>query len=182
MRPEHSAEAPVPERRPVAAVIGGASVDAAVEAAAEQLGTALVDRGFRIVSGGRGGVMAAVSRGAHRSPGYTEGTVVGILPTVDASEANPWVDVVIPSGLGHARNVLVVATGDVVVAVGGSAGTLSEMALAWSHGKPVVALDIGHGWSARLAGQSLDDRRSDVVHRATSPQEAAERARELVAP
>jgi len=167
-------------RRPVAAVIGGATVSESVAAAAEALGTALVDHGFRIVSGGRGGVMAGASRGAHGSARYTEGTVVGILPTLDADDANPWVDIALPTGLHHARNVLIVAMADVVVAVGGSAGTLSEMALAWTHGKPIIALDVGDGWSSELAGRALDDRRTDVVHRATDPHEAAVLAERLV--
>lgn len=116
--------------------------------------------------------MAAASRGAHQSARYTEGTVVGLLPTLDPADANPWVDVVVPTGLHHARNALVVGMADVVVAVGGAAGTLSEMALAWTQGKPVVALDLdGEGWSARLAGHALDDRRDAVVARGTTAAE-----------
>jgi len=166
-------------RRPVVAVVGGGAVPPEVAAAAQALGTALVDRGFRLVTGGRGGVMAAASWGAHASARYTEGTVVGLLPGLDPDDANPWVDVVVPTGLHHARNALVVAMADVVVAVGGAAGTLSEIALAWTQDKPVVALDLGTGWSARLAGQAVDARRDDVVHRATTPEQAAERAEQL---
>jgi hypothetical protein len=159
-------------RRPVAAVIGGNQASTELLAAAEAIGRGLVDEGFRLVTGGRGGVMAAASRGAHASERYTEGTVVGLLPTLDSSDANRWVDIVVPTGLHHARNALVVGMADVVVAVGGSAGTLSEMALAWTQGKPVVALDLGEGWSARLAGEALDPRREDVVRRATTAGEA----------
>jgi len=159
-------------RRPVAAVIGGNTASEELLAAAEAIGCGLVDHGFRIVTGGRGGVMAAASRGAHRSRSYIEGTVVGLLPTLDPADANPWVDIVVPTGLHHARNALVVGMADVVVAVGGSAGTLSEMALAWTQGKRLVALDIGEGWSARLAGEALDPRREDIVHRATTAEEA----------
>lgn len=163
-------------RRPVAAVIGGNAGSEGLLEAAEAIGCGLVDQGFRLVTGGRGGVMAAASRGAHRSDRYTEGTVVGLLPGLDAAEANPWVDVVVPTGLHHARNTLIVAMADVVVAVGGGAGTLSEMALAWTHGKPVVALDLGEGWSAQLAGQALDGRRGDVVHRAVDAADAVAQA------
>lgn len=164
------------QRRPVAAVIGGNSGSEQLLQAAEDIGRGLADHGFRLVTGGRGGVMEAASRGAHASEAYQEGMVVGLLPTLDPADANPWVDVVVPTGLHHARNALVVGMADVVVAVGGSSGTLSEIALAWTQGKPVVALDLGEGWSARLAGQAVDDRRDDVVHAATTAQEAVRRA------
>lgn len=170
-------------RRRVVSVVGGATGSEPLLAEAEALGRALVDAGFRVATGGRGGVMAAASRGARSSPRWTEGTVVGLLPGLDAADANPWVDVVIPTGLHHARNTLLVAMADAVVAVGGGAGTLSEIALAWVHGKPVVALDLGEGWSARLAGERLDERRADVVLRATSADEAlAQVVRALSAP
>ena len=163
-------------RRPVVAVIGGNTGSEELIQAAADIGRGMVDHGFRLVTGGRGGVMAAASRGAHGSGRYTEGTVVGLLPTLDPGDANEWVDIVVPTGLHHARNALVVGMADVVVAVGGSAGTLSEMALAWTQGKPVVALDLGEGWSARLAGEALDGRRDDVVRRAGSAAEAVELA------
>ncbi len=168
------------QRRRVAAVIGGNTGSEALMEASVDIGRGLVDAGFRLVTGGRGGVMAAASRGAHLSERYTEGTVVGLLPTLDPADANEWVDVVVPTGLHHARNALVVAMADVVVAVGGSAGTLSEMALAWTQGKPVVALDLGEGWSARLAGEALDDRREAVVARGTSAAEVVRLAVEAV--
>ena len=108
--------------------------------------------------------------------------VVGVLPGLDAAAANEHVDVAIPTGLNHARNTVLVAMADVVVAVGGGAGTLSEIALAWRHGKPIVALDLGEGWSARLAGERLDGFRHDVVHRAGDASEAVQLAVELVGP
>lgn len=148
-------------RRAVVAVVGGAHAPEHVLAAAEALGRALVDAGWRIVTGGMGGVMAAASRGGRKAAGWFDGAVIGVLPTVDAATANSWVDVSIPTGMGHARNVIVVASADVVVAVGGGAGTLSEIALACAHGKPVIGLEVGEGWSSRLVGEVLDDR-SDV--------------------
>lgn len=144
-------------RRPVVAVVGaGARADGgplprALLAAAEEMGRLVVDAGARLVTGGLGGVMAAASRGARTAPGWREGRVVGILPGEDPSAANPWVDVVIPSGLGQARNALVVATAQVVVAIGGEAGTLSEVALAVKMGRPVVALRSSGGAAAHAA-------------------------------
>lgn len=154
-------------RRPVVAVVGGAHALDPVLAAAEGLGRGLVDSGYRIVTGGLTGVMLAASRGGRTAKGWFEGAVIGVLPGLDAMTANPWVDIALPTGLNHARNVIVVACADVVVAVGGGAGTLSEIALAWTHGKPVIGLDVGEGWSSRLAGEAIDDRRSDHVHRAS---------------
>ena len=106
--------------------------------------------------------------------------IVGVLPGLDARAANPWVDLAIPTGLNHARNVVLVSMADVVVAVGGGSGTLSELALAWQHDKPIVCLDLGVGWSARLAGERLDSRRADRLHGATSAAEAVRLAAELV--
>ena len=92
--------------------------------------------GAVVVCGGLGGVMEAVCRGAQGAGGRT----VGILPGDDRHQANPYVDVAVATGLGEARNVVVVRTADVVVAVGGEFGTLSEIALAIKLGKPVVGL------------------------------------------
>lgn len=80
--------------------------------------------------------MAGACQGAREAGGRT----VGILPGSDASAANPWVEVVVPTGLGHARNVLVVQSGDAVLALPGSWGTLSEVALALKSGRPVVSV------------------------------------------
>jgi len=158
-------------RRAIVAVIGNgvASEDATV--LAREVGRLLIDAGFRLVTGGLGGVMEAASRGAHDSAAYREGDVVGILPSSDASTANAWVDVAIASGLGIARNAVVVATADAVIAVGGGSGTLSEISMAWQLGKVVVGLDVA-GWSRELAGRAIDDRREDVVIGASTAGEA----------
>jgi uncharacterized protein (TIGR00725 family) len=169
-----------PRRRPVAAVVGANSASDAILSAAEQIGAALVNAGFRVATGGLGGVMTAASRGARHASGWTEGSVVGVLPGLIAAEANPFVDLVVPTGMNYARNTILVAMADVVVAVGGGSGTLSEIALAWQHGKPIVTLDIGEGWSARLAGERLDHRREDHLHRAVDAEEAVRIALSLV--
>jgi uncharacterized protein (TIGR00725 family) len=107
------------------------------EQLAERLGALAAERGAVVVCGGLGGVMEAACRGAKRQGG----TTVGILPGLDRAAANPHVDVALPSGLGEARNALVVRAADVLIAVGGGHGTLSEIALALKAGKRVIGLD-----------------------------------------
>jgi len=168
-------------RVPVVAVIGSAgSLPPELEDLCRGLGAALMEAGFRLVTGGRGGVMEAVSRGARESQAWVEGRIVAILPSYRRSEANAFCDVVIPTGLQLARNVLVVASADVVIAVDGGAGTLSEVALAWQLERPVIALG-GTGWAGKLAGESLDHRSDRRVRPATSVEEAVRLSRELAA-
>lgn len=157
-------------RKPVVAIVGASSASQPLVTAAEAIGEGLVNAGFRVATGGLGGVMTAASRGARNAAQWVDGDVIGILPSGVAAEANPYVDIAIATGLGFARNVVLVQTADVVVAVGGGSGTLSEIAFAWQFGKPIVALDLGEGWSAKLAGETLDGRRQDAVVRATSPE------------
>lgn len=106
-------------------------------AAAEAVGALIAGAGQALTCGGRGGVMAAACRGAKRAGG----TTIGILPGYDTSEANQWVDHIICTGLGHARNAVVVASGEAIIAIGGGFGTLSEIALALKMGKRVIALE-----------------------------------------
>ncbi|MBI2898503.1 MAG: TIGR00725 family protein [Deltaproteobacteria bacterium] len=168
-------------RRLIAAIIGSARASSDEEGTAAALGEELVDAGFRVLTGGLGGVMQAASRGARRAARYQSGDVIGILPSYDASHANEFVDIPICTGLNHGRNLVVVASADVVLAVGGQSGTLSEIALAWQLGKPVIAVGAGDGWGRRLAGVAIDDRRSDRVHGPLPPAEAVELAVRLVA-
>ena len=167
-------------RRLQVSVIGANRASPDLVREAETLGAGLVEAGFRVVTGGLGGVMEAVSRGARLAAGDDEGRVIGILPGLDPTEANEHVEIVLPTGMGYARNVLVVAAGDAVIAVGGRSGTLSELAMAWQLGKPLVALDLGEGWSSRLAGEAIDDKRSDRIHRAESAEEAVAQVRRLL--
>ena len=118
------------------AVVGPGDADAATEAAAERVGRGIAEQGAVVVCGGLGGVMAAACRGAKAGGG----TTVGLLPGSDRTAANRWVDVAIPTGLGQGRNALVVRSADVVIAIGGGYGTLSEVALALRRGTPVVGL------------------------------------------
>lgn len=112
---------------------------------AEQVGAAAARAGATVVCGGLGGVMAAACAGAKRAGGRT----VGILPGTDRGAANPHVDVAVPTGLGEARNVLVVRAADALVAVGGAYGTLSEIALGLAAERPVVGLET---WELRRDG------------------------------
>jgi uncharacterized protein (TIGR00725 family) len=106
---------------------------------AETVGRLLAERGAVVVTGGRGEVMAAAARGAKEAGG----TTIGILPGETRAEANPWLDHVVVTGIGHARNLAVVASGDAVIAVGGRYGTLAEIGFALTLGRPVVVLEPG---------------------------------------
>jgi uncharacterized protein (TIGR00725 family) len=118
------------------AVIGAGEGPPDLLARAEAVGRGLAEGGAVVVSGGLGGVMAAACRGARAAGGLT----VGILPGEDRADANRWVSVAVPTGLGELRNGLVVRAADAVIAVGGAFGTLSEIALALKRGTPVVGL------------------------------------------
>lgn len=148
-------------RRIQIAVIGHGRPSAEVEAWAEEVGERIAECGAIVVCGGLGGVMAA----AARSAAWRQGTSVGILPGYDPRSAAQDLSVVIPTGLGHARNVLVVASGDAVVALPGASGTLSEIGLALTIEKPVVAV---RAWS-HIEG----------VHVADTPRQAVDTALRL---
>jgi uncharacterized protein (TIGR00725 family) len=119
-------------------VIGSGSCEEGSEAwaLAEEVGRGLAEAGATVVCGGLGGVMEAVARGAARAGGE----VIGIVPGVSAGDANPHCTHVVASATGYARNLAVVASGDVVIAVGGEWGTLSEIGHARNLGRTVVAL------------------------------------------
>ncbi|HEX9380682.1 MAG TPA: TIGR00725 family protein [Gaiellaceae bacterium] len=106
---------------------------------AEEVGRLLAERGATLVCGGKGEVMAAAARGA-KSAG---GTTIGILPGETRTDANEWIDHVVVTGIGHARNLAVVASGDAVIAVGGRYGTLAEIGFALRLGRRVVILEPG---------------------------------------
>jgi uncharacterized protein (TIGR00725 family) len=118
------------------AVVGPGDASPAELAVSEELGAALASAGAVVVCGGLGGVMEAACRGAKSRRGLT----VGLLPGLDRSAANGWVDVAIPTGMGELRNGLIVRAADAIVAVGGGAGTLSEIAFALKAGRPVIGI------------------------------------------
>jgi len=106
---------------------------------AEEVGRLLAEGGATVVTGGLGEVMAAASRGAKDA----RGTTIGILPGETRAGANPWLDYVVVTGIGHGRNLAVVASGDAVIAVGGRYGTLAEIGFALTLGRPVIVLEPG---------------------------------------
>ena len=139
------------------AVVGASQATVADMRDAEEVGRLLAERGAIVVCGGRGGVMAGAAKGAAEAGG----TVVGMLPGEDRSDANEWVTVSIPTGMGELRNGLIVRAADVMIAVGGSYGTLSEVAL---------------GLRADLSVYGLHTWEIDGIEQVQSPAEAVERA------
>ena len=139
---------------------------------AEDIGMYIAERGAILVCGGRGGVMEAAARGAKKAGGIT----IGILPGGSRGEANPYIDIAIPTGLLHARNAINVLAGDVVIVIGGGPGTLSEVGLALAYGKPVVAVKGTGGVADLLAGKTIRGKR---IHAAHNPKGAVELALRL---
>jgi uncharacterized protein (TIGR00725 family) len=133
------------------------------EERAEAVGRLLGERGCTVVCGGLGEVMAAAARGAKTAGG----TTIGIVPGESHEAANEWIDHVVVTGIGHARNLAVAGSGEAVIAVGGRWGTLAEIGFARVLGRPVVILDPG--WELQGDG---------IVH-ASSPEEAVELALRL---
>jgi len=130
-----------PHKRPLRIGVSGAGDESdpdweAIRAAAEAVGEAVARAEGILVTGGLGGVMAAAARGALRAGG----TTVGILPGADAAAASEWITIPIVTDMGHARNVILVHTSEVLIAIGGRYGTLSEVALALKIGVPVAAI------------------------------------------
>jgi uncharacterized protein (TIGR00725 family) len=121
-------------------VVGGTDASDAVLALAEEVGRLLAQRGCVVVTGGREGVAEAASRGAVLAGGPT----VGILPGTSRAQANPYVTIAVPTGVGEARNAMVVMDAAAVIALPGAYGTLSEVAFALLAGTPVIVL--GDGW------------------------------------
>jgi len=131
---------------------------------AEAVGRALAEAGAILICGGRGGVMAAACRGAKSAGGLT----IGVLPGDSATEANPYVDIPIVTGIGEARNIIIVRTAHAVIAVGGEFGTLSEIAFALKLGRPVVGLGT---WELSKEGHPVQ-----AILTASTPVEAVQLA------
>lgn len=146
-------------RRPLVAIIGSSEADDTMMQLAEQVGAIVAKLGAGLVTGGRTGIMSAASKGCAEAGG----TVIAVIPGTDMDEANGYAHYVIPTGLGWARNVITGIAGDVIVVVGGAAGTLSEIAFAWMYDRPIIALSGSGGWAERTCGKAIDHRRADVV-------------------
>jgi uncharacterized protein (TIGR00725 family) len=139
----------MPPPRAWIAIAGAGSAEPWELAAAEEAGAAVAEAGGGLVCGGLGGVMEAACRGARSRGGLT----VGLLPGTDREDANGWVVVALPTGLGEARNALVARAADALVAIGGGWGTLSEIALALKMGIPVVGVGT---WEPAIGGAPVD--------------------------
>jgi uncharacterized protein (TIGR00725 family) len=128
---------------------------------AEMAGQLAVELGYRVMTGGEKGVMESAFIGAKKAANYQSGDTIAISPKESAVGDDCLADIVIYTGLGHARNYIM-AHGQIILAIGGGTGTLSEMAMAWSKCRPILAF-AGSGWAGKLAGKRLDGRRKDRV-------------------
>jgi uncharacterized protein (TIGR00725 family) len=151
---------------------------------AEELGEKLTTAGYRIMTGGLGDLPKAIAKGARKSPNYTNGTLIAILPGFDPSIAQDYADIVIATGMDQTRN-LIVANSDAIIAIGGGAGTLSEIASAWSLKRLIIAFDQP-GWSSTLADKRIDERNrypeipEDKVYRVTDCTEALDKLKKYL--
>ena len=148
-------------------VLGPNETSVSQDATGREVGKRIAEAGAVLLCGGLGGMMQAAAEGAKAAGGRT----VGILPGTDKSEANPFIDLALPTGLGAFRNALLVRACDAVIAVHGAYGTLSEMAFALRLGVPVIGLD---SWSVSSGGRS-----DPGIHVAGSPQVAVDLAMQL---
>lgn len=146
----------------IVGVIGGSKLPSELYSAAELIGREVATRQAVLITGGLTGAMEAASKGAKAAGGLT----IGVLPGLSSTDANPYIDLPIVTGLSEARNIIIVRTADILIAVGGGPGTLSEIAFALKFEKPVISLDSWHV--------------ADEIIRVKTPQEAAVRAFELL--
>ncbi len=146
--------------RTIVSVIGNGvcSDDSKNAKIAFEVGKALVDNGYRVMTGGLNGVMKHALRGAKASEKYVDGDTIAVLPMYDETEANEYADIVIPTGIDLARDVIT-ANAPVVVAVGGGSGTLGEIANAWTLYRMVIAMEDVEGWSAKIANTKVGEER-----------------------
>ena len=161
----------MPVERRLRIAICGDGEPSALDADAEAIGRALAEAGCVLLTGGLTGVMTAASRGAHQAGGI----VIGVLPSYDPESANPYVTIPICTGMGEARNVILVTSADAVLAIGGNYGTLSEIALARKRGKPGIcykswdlAAIAKHADEGLMRAESVEQA-VQLVLQATSP-------------
>ncbi len=156
--------------RTIIGIIGSSEqfTDKQIYEFALNLGKELSKAGYDIVCGGKGGIMEAVAQGV-RTAGNSN--AICIIPEDTKEAANPYCDIIIPSGMGLARNILIVNTADILIALGGGAGTLSEIAFAWQKGKKVLCVTAFEGWAKQLAGLAIDSRHNNLLKGVKSIQE-----------
>ncbi|MFQ5454563.1 MAG: TIGR00725 family protein [Candidatus Zixiibacteriota bacterium] len=151
----------MPDRKPIIAVVGAGKCSKKLKDMAAEVGHYVAENGGVIVCGGLGGIMEGAARGAKEAGGIT----IGILPTTNKEDANEYIDYIIPTGFGEARNIMVVRTADVVIAFPGKYGTLSEMAFTLQAQKPLISVNA---WKL-----------GDDITQTNSPVEAAKMALKL---
>ena len=142
------------------AIIGGRDIDSTSEKFVEDIARMIVEEGFRIVTGGLGVLPRAAYRGAKSARNSTDADTISILPGFDPKPAIEHSDIIIPTGLDTYRNALI-SNSDAIIAVGGGAGTLSEIAYGWQFKRPIIATSVD-GWSSNLAGESIDSRNRKI--------------------
>jgi uncharacterized protein (TIGR00725 family) len=157
------------QRRPVIGVIGDGLAGSDREQRAREVGEALARAGVHLVCGGLGGCMAGASHGYKRGGGT--GICLGILPGSSRDDANPFVDLALPTGVNSAQGALVAMAVDGAIVIGGGGGTLSEVGLLMRDGKPVVALDKTGGAAELVGGKQLGHAK---VHLAATPRAAVQ--------
>jgi len=159
----------------IIAVIGNANIENDIEKQeiSYNLGQLIIDSGFILATGGFGGVMEYASKGARKSKNYTENSIIGVLPDYSSENANKFIDIAIPTGFGLARNLMLISMSNAVIAVGGGSGTLNEISASWQMNKLIIGLQV-NGWSEKLCGKALDERRNDIIFCAKNAKEAIE--------
>ena len=143
---------------------------------AYRVGAEVAKRGAVLLSGGLGGVMEAASKGAKEAGGF----VIGIVPQDEKTAANAYCDVVIATGIGFARDFLTAYSADAVIIVGGGAGTMIEVSVAYQKGIPLIAVKGSGGTADRVVDTYLDDRRIEIVLAEDTPEKAVNTALRLV--
>ena len=171
--------------KPQIAIIGGRDIDQGAQILVEDISRMLVEEGYRIVTGGLGLLPSAAHRGAKSASNSTEADTIAILPGFDPQPAYNHADIIIPTGLDVSRNAIV-ANSDAVIAVGGGAGTLSEIAYAWQFKRPILATSV-EGWSSKVAGQVVDNRKrlddpvlEDIVFSCNSVEEICSKLQDVL--
>lgn len=156
-------------------VVIGSSDDTEYGDAAYRIGEFIAENHWVLLSGGRGGIMESVSRGAYDK----NGMVVGILPGDNFEEANEYCNIVIPTGIGFARNIINILSADIVIAIGGKSGTLSELAYAWQYKKPTICCTFTSGWSKIFSELDPNIRDRSIIFKANSVEMVFDFLREL---
>lgn len=171
----------------VIGIIGSSSVTQEEDLLAQEVGKRLAKEGVIIICGGLGGVMESSCRGAKEASGLSQplragaGLTIGILPGTSVKDANPYIDIPIPTGIGEARNLIIIRTSSSLIAIGGGYGTLSEIAFALKLGAPVIGLKTWELEKISLPGLSVEGlgKKPINIYKVKTAEEAVAKAIEL---